>query len=72
MATSISNGTKLIKVCRRTSEDLSVFVVFLIKGLPTTSEDLSVFVLFLLFIIFSFFLIFLYSRISPLFLNQSQ
>ena len=43
----------LIKVCRRTSEDLSVFVVFLIiifiiKVCRRTSEDLSVFVVFLI------------------------
>ena len=50
----LSGYFHFIKVCRRTSEDLSVFVVFPIKGLPTTSEDLSVFVLFLLFIILSF------------------
>ena len=47
----------IIKVCRRTSEDLSVFVVFLIKVCRRTSEDLSVFVVFLLiiFIILSYF-----------------
>ena len=50
----------LVKVCRRTSEDLSVFVVFLIifiiKVCRRTSEDLSVFVVFLIiFIILSYF-----------------
>ena len=42
---------KLFKVCRRTSEDLSIFVVFLIifiKVCRRMSEDLSVFVVFLI------------------------